>query len=140
MRGNASAIQGSILNDELEAHYESMEKLYSVVLSIQYALNRQNFDILSELSQAKVVLLEDIAQKKLDLDAWVQKVSQEETMPGFQISSGPIRKIKNLLQEIEAVEASTASQLQELRRTELQNEGLTRSDICKLTNQSSVLC
>ena len=139
MEGNDSGYQGSILHQELEAHYQSMEKLYSVVLSIQYALNQHNFAILGELSQAKVVLLEDIQEKRSDLDKWLQPTLRaEESSPGTDF--GPIRKIKNLIQEIEAVEASTASQLQELRRTDTLTEGFMRSHACGLTNRNLIHC
>ena len=123
------------LAEELDEHYESLEKLYSIVMTEKYALEKNNLRIIEELSQAKQHLLNDISLKKDSLTRWYAQWT-EPTTDGANIDTQllgvPIAKIRNLTKEIIHIEGVNAQRIKNIDNTFLQHEN--RSDECGLKN------
>ncbi len=124
---------GRKLSELLDEHYDTLEKLYSLVLAIQYNLDRRIFTFLRPLNMAKRALLEELNRHRGELEAWLEKLPKE-------VSAEP--KLKKQLQQIQKlgerilqVDAQNLSKAQTVGSRMLDSTEIERSHLCEWRSQ-----
>ncbi|RME00153.1 MAG: hypothetical protein D6814_04145, partial [Calditrichaeota bacterium] len=67
-----------------EEHHETLEKLYSLVVTIKYILDREDYILLSQLYMAKAGVLREVENHKQNLDKWIGDLQREDMPPQFK--------------------------------------------------------